>query len=253
MVIYRLKSENIVYDLYLPEKSNGKVVLYVPGLPGHPRRKNIGETFATHGFTFFEMRFPGSWESDGVFTMDNCVKSLGESYAFIKTGRGSELRRGVRKEWVHDKIIFLGSSFGGGIILSSGIKDPLTFVLLAPVTKLQHLKDSLITLPSGEDDLFHLLSQGYANVYRGLTREDWGNLLGGKTLVNPEANVENLKNKGLLFVQGTADDVIRSEHTDEYVKGLQSKGVDARIITISGAGHGGDLEGNAIDSLVSVL
>ena len=253
MVIYRLKSENIIYDLYLPEKSNGKTVLYVPGLPGHPRKKNLGETFTAHGFTFFEMRFPGSWESDGAFAMDNCVASLEESYAFIKTGADTELRQGVRKEWTRGKVILLGSSFGGGVILSSRIKDPLTFVLLAPVTKLQRVRDSLITLPSGEDDLFHLLSGGYANVYRGLTKKDWRNFLDGKTLINPETNLDNLKNKELLFVQGTADDVIRSEHTGEYVEALQGKGVDAKIITVSGAGHGGDLEDKAVDSLVSVL
>src|SRR4030042_1127677 len=143
MIIYRLKSKNVIYDLYLPKKDNGRGILYVPGLPGNPRK------------------------------------------------------------------IFLGSSFGGGCILSSHIKKPLTFVLLAPVTKLQHIKDSLFILPNGDDDLFYLLSAGYTNAYRKLSKKDWHNFLNGKTLINPENNIHNLKNKNLIFVQGTADDVIQ--------------------------------------------
>lgn len=253
MPIFRLKSESIIYDLYLPGTPNGKVVLYVPGLPGHPRKKILGESFAESGFTFFEMRFPGSWESDGVFTMDNCVKSLEEAHAFIRNGSGIELRMGVKKEWMHEKVIFLGSSFGGGVILSGHVKDSLTFVLLAPVTKLQHLQGSLLTLPSGEDDLFSLLSRGYTNVYRGLSMKDWQDFLGGKTLVNPETNTDNLKNKKLLFIQGTADEVIRREHTDEYAKELKDKGADVKTITVSGAGHGEDLEVKIVHSLVKIL
>ena len=253
MTIYRLKSKNIAYDLYLPKKSNSKVVLYVPGLPGHPRKKTLGEIFAASGFTFFEMRFPGSWESDGKFTIDNCVKSLEEAYGFIQKGTGIELRRDTRKEWAHNQIIFLGSSFGGGVILSSYIKDPLTFVLLAPVTKLKHIKDSLLILPSGDDDLFHLLSEGYSNVYRGLTKKDWENFLNEKTLLSPKNNLNNLKNKKLLFVQGTDDDVIQSTHTVEYVKELQDKQIDAKCVSVSGAGHGGDLEEKVARMLLEIF
>lgn len=254
MIVYRLKSKNIVYDLYLPnEKSNGKVILYVPGLPGHPRKKALGKIFAASGFTFFEMRFPGSWESNGEFTMNNCVKSLEEAYVFIQGSAAIELRRDTRKEWVHDDIILLGSSFGGGVILSSQIKDPLTLVLLAPVTKLQNVKDSLVILPSGTDDLFHMLLEGYANVYRGLTKKDWSNFLDGKTMINPEKNVNNLKNKKLIFVQGTEDDVILSKHTAEYVKMLQDSGANVKLIPVQNAGHGGDLEEKAVQTLVEIL
>ena len=253
MIIYRLKSKNIVYDLYLPKKSNGKVILYIPGLPGHPRKKTLGEIFSAKDFTFFEMRFPGSWESNGNFTMDNCVESLNEAYTFIQKGIGSELRRGVKKEWKCNETIFIGSSFGGGVMLSSRIKDPLTFVLLAPVTKLQHVKDSLVMLSSGEDDIFHLLSEGYSNVYRGLTQEDWLNFLSGKTLINPEKNIDNLKNKKLIVAQGADDDVIQSEHTAEYVKELQNAQVNVNLLLIRGVGHGGDLEEKTAQIIIDNL
>lgn len=253
MIVYRFKSKNIIYDLYLPENSNGKVILYVPGLPGHPRKKALGEIFSTNGFTFFEMRFPGSWESDGKFTMNNCVESLDEAYIFIKKGAGIELRRGEKKEWKHNKIIFLGSSFGGGVILSSCIKGPLTFVLLAPVTKLENVKDSLIKFSSGDDDLFRLLSEGYTNVYRGFNQKDWHNFLSGKTLINPEKNINNLKNKKLIVVQGTDDNVIQGAHTVEYVKELQNAQVNVKLLLIRDVGHGGDLEEKAAQILVNNL
>ncbi|MDP3729773.1 MAG: prolyl oligopeptidase family serine peptidase [bacterium] len=253
MIVYRLKSKNIVYDLYLPEQDNGKVVLYVPGLPGHPRKSKLGETFAVNDFTFFEMRFPGTWESDGKFSMDACVGSLEEAYAFIRNVSAVELRREVEKKWTCDEVIFMGSSFGGGVVLSSKIKDPLTFILMAPVTSFGTLKNSLMPLSSGEDDLFHLLKEGYANVYRGLTKKDWQNFLNGKTLINPEANLENLKNKKLIFVQGSSDTVIKSDDTDEFVKKLEIAGVQPKLIMVPGAGHGGDLEDKAVDALVREL
>src|SRR5579872_2981273 len=107
MIIYRLKSANIIYDLYLPERDNGKTILYVPGLPGHPRRRTLGESFASNGFTFFEMRFMGSWERDGTFSMENCIKSLNEAYNFIKSGNSKEMRRNVSKEWSTENIIVI--------------------------------------------------------------------------------------------------------------------------------------------------
>ncbi|MCX6715768.1 MAG: prolyl oligopeptidase family serine peptidase [Candidatus Taylorbacteria bacterium] len=253
MIIYRLKSKQIIYDLYLPEKPNGKAILYVPGLPGHPRKKNLGETFSTNGFTFFEMRFPGSWESDGVFTMNNCVTSLAEAYMFIKEGAATELCREAKKEWAHNEVIIMGSSFGGGVMLSSNIPDQLTYVLLAPVTRLKDAKDSLVILPSGNDDLYNLLRQGYSNVYRGLTEKDWHDFLNGNTSINPESNLSNLKNKRLLFIQGTSDKTILMNNTADYVKTLQTEGIDAKIITISEAGHGGDLEDKSIELLLKML
>jgi len=73
-------------------------------------------------------------------------------------------------------------------------------------------------------------------VYRGLNTNDWSNFLDGKTLINPELNLANLKNKRLLFVQGTSDNVIQSEHTEEYFKLLQNNGIDAKLIKIANAG-----------------
>lgn len=253
MIVYRLRSQQIAYDLYLPEENNGKALLYVPGLPGHPRRKTLGEALAKHGFTFFEMRFPGSWESDGTFSMDHCVRSLEEACDFIRKGTGTELRRGVQLHWPTQNIIFMGSSFGGGVVLSSRLEAPLTFVLFAPVTRLDNIKNSLVMLPSDEDDLFHLLSDGYRHAYRGLTKEDWTLFLGGHTLVNPENNLKALKNKRLLFVQGAKDQVIQSAHTDEFVAELQKKNIDARSIVLPEAGHGEELEEQSIGALVKVL
>lgn len=253
MIVYRLKSENIVYDLYLPKKESGKVILYVPGLPGHPRKKRLGEAFACKGFTFFEMRFPGSWESDGVFTMDNCVKSLTEAYAFLSNGAGFELRKDQKITWKNEKIILMGNSFGGGVVLSSQLNDPLTFVLFSPVTKLGDVKHSLVKLASGEDDLFHLLKEGYRHAYRGLVSADWRNFLDGNTLINPERNVESLKNKELIFVQGDKDGVIQSTHTAEYVRDLKDKHIDSKLLTVTGAGHGSDLEYKAFQSVVKML
>lgn len=253
MIIYRLKSENVAYDLYLPEKGNGKTVLYVPGLPGHPRKRTLGESFANRGFTFIEMRYMGSWESDGVFTMENCLKSLDEAYSFVKGGTGIELRRDVKKEWSTDGIIFMGSSFGGGVILSSHIKDPLTFVLLAPVTDLTKIKESAVILPSGDDDIYSLLSHGYANVYRGLTKKDWTDFMNGDSPINPEKNLSNLKNKRLIFVQGDKDTTISHADTDEFVKKLKKNGLDVEFVSVENAGHGSDLEDQSTDAIVKMI
>lgn len=253
MIVYRLKSKNVVYDLYLPEKGSGKTILYVPGLPGHPRKRNLGEFFAKNGFTFFEMRFMGTWESDGTFTMENCMKSLDEAYSFIKKGAGIELRRGTEKVWPTKEIIFMASSFGGGVILSSHIGDPLTFVLLAPVTDLKKIKESVVMLPSGEDDMFSLLKNGYSNVYRGLSKTDWQAFLDGNSIINPEKNLENLKNKRLIFVQGKDDTTIRHFDTEQYIQKLRKLGINVEFVIVENAGHGGDLEDKSAEVIIKTI
>lgn len=252
MIVYRFRSKNIIYDSYLPKKQNGKVILYVPGLPGHPRKKALGEALAKKGFIFFEMRYPGSWESDGNFTFDNCVKSISKAYIFILKGRAIELRRNILRKWDTKKIILLGSSFGGGVVLSSRIRSPLQLVVLAPITNLNHLRKSLYILSTGDDDLYTLLTRGYKNVYRGLTRKDWNNFLAGKTLINPEKNIQNLKNKRLLIIQGAGDDVIMPIHTEQYVASLRDKKIDITSITIKGVSHGSTLEQAALRYLLKI-
>ncbi|MBU6232068.1 MAG: prolyl oligopeptidase family serine peptidase [Patescibacteria group bacterium] len=242
-----------MYDLYLPEKSNSKSILYVPGLPGHPRKRNLGEFFAENGFTFFEMRFIGTWESDGIFTMENCLKSLDEAYSFVKGGNGIELRRDVKKEWSAGSIVFMGSSFGGGVVLSTHIKDPLTFILLAPVADIKKIKESVVMLPSGNDDMYNLISKGYANVYRGLTKKDWMDFMNGESAINPDKNLGNLKNKRLVFVQGKKDTTVNHADTDEFVKKLRASGVNAEFVSVENAGHGSDLEDQSAEAIAKLI
>ncbi|KKR04154.1 MAG: hypothetical protein UT31_C0002G0023, partial [Parcubacteria group bacterium GW2011_GWF2_39_13b] len=85
------------------------------------------------------------------------------------------------------------------------------------------------------------------------TQEDWLNFLSGKTLINPEKNIDNLKNKKLIVAQGADDDVIQSEHTAEYVKELQNAQVNVNLLLIRGVGHGGDLEEKTVQIIIDNL
>lgn len=253
MFTYRIRSKKVYYDLYLPSHPTGQMIIYAPGLPGHPRKKELGEAFSAKGFAFFEMRYRGSWESEGVFTLDNCVKSLKEAYEFVNCGSASELRFGEKITWKTHAITILASSFGGAVALSTDIREAHTMLLLSPLIDISQFVPTLRPVGSA-DDLFYLLTKGYGMVYRGLTHADWKRFLAGNTLVNPLKNIDNLKNKKIVLIQGKQDFVITPEASSRSIEKLQKLGVkDIKYYVVAGAGHGTDLEKKAMVRILKFL
>ena len=66
-------------------------------------------------------------------------------------------------------------------------------------------------------------------------------------------NIDNLKNKKLIFVQGKKDTIIIHSDTDEFVQKLYVNGLDTKLITIENAGHGDDLEDKSVGKLLEIL
>lgn len=157
------------------------------------------------------------------------------------------------QRWPHRQIILLGSSFGATVILSTRFKEPLTYALLGPLTNLRSLRNSLVRVPSGEDDLYHLLKSGYAHVYRGLSQADWVDFLRGRSAVNPRVRVRFLKNKRIMLFQGTLDRVVHVRDTRSYVKRLTAKGLLAKMLLVPKAQHGADLERRSLTLLNKLL
>jgi len=253
MTSYRVRSKFVFYDLYLPAKSNGTVVLYVPGFPSHPRKRTLGEKLAKSGYTFLEMRYQGSWESEGRFTFNNCLTSLNEAYNFAQKSIAKELRFGKNLKWKHKKIVLLPGSFGGTVALSTNIKEPLTMVLLAPLMDTSDLSPTLKKV-GNTDDLYNLVSKGYGMVYRGLTVTDWKKFITGKTKLNPKKNISNLRNKTITILQGSKDRTVTPESTRKATKWLQGNGVKGiSYHLVANAGHGSDLEDKSFNLILKAI
>ena len=250
---YRVRSKFNAYDLYLPPNHNGTIILFVPGLPGHPRKKDFAEKLVDRGYGFLEMRFWGSWESDGVFTIDNCLKSFLEAYNFAKKGKAKELRFGNKVVWRCRKVVVVATSFGGVVALSAPIKESYRMLLLAPLTHPRESKKSLRSV-NGSDDLFYLLTKGYRNAYRGLNKVDWSNFLSGASRLDPEKNIKYLRNKEIIIFHGTQDKVISPEESRRFIAWARTQGVKGiKYRLVRKAGHGSDLEKKGLKQIFSAL
>lgn len=243
-----IKSKTLIYEIYLPETSkasNKKGVIYCPGLPDYPHKRPYAKKWTENGFTFLELRYMGSWESNGRFSPENCLKSIQEAVDFFKKGKAKELRQGSLLQWNIKEIILLGNSFGGAVILSALpiLKDINRAILLAPLIDISLLKQGLkiIEQDTKKDELYHLLKNGFSNVYRGLSLKSWQKFLQEKSLINPFKYTHQLISKKLLFVHGNQDHVVPIKATKRFVQKLKKNGalgVELKVLPTKEHGSG---------------
>ena len=232
--IHSAKQGNLFFTYRLPEEGplKGTIVL-LDGLPSNPLSKNnLIENLSTRGYAVFFPRYEGTWESDGNF-LD---RSPGEAIIeFI-----GSLRRGIDlegKRYVSNKILILGSSFGGGVALdiaAKGIADKIC--VTSPVISFKNVK--------GIETLGDYMAEKHKETYR-FSLEKWNELIEDKIWNLHNNKIKNPTN--ILIVFGKEDDQIKEREILEFAKEekLNVLSLDMGHITLS------KIPGNVLDKIDS--
>ena len=248
---YRIKSGKIVYELFEPKGKNlKKGVIVISGLPNQPRNEDFGDTLAEQGFYVLQPRYIGSWESDGKFSLTNCIKTVLEAERLFLQGKAKECWGNKKIEWSIEKVYILSSSFGSTIVLSALPKlKSERIICLAPLTDLKkHNSDKNLK----EEDLTHLggfLKRGFANAFRGLDEKDWKEFIKGDSEANPMNYIKEIRNKKILLLHGDADDVVNISRTEDYYNKIK-KDNEVEMKRFPGIGHGKELKKGSFKEVV---
>ncbi len=225
------KEKYIFSYYYSPPRAPSYFILYLGGAPsyGDSGYSERGKRVAELGWGYLAPDYIGHNRSDGVFSFNNCVKTIKVAESFllgkIKAKRADTLEdksfsmpRGRVK-----RIVLVGSSFGGSIAPFIGWLSRTTIkevILIAPVLDWEKLSklnpQEMCSFTAG------LLVQ-MRNIYRGADKKEWQEIVEGKVREkNPVFNIELLRGKKLYIFHGNKDKSIPWKLSREYYQKARS-------------------------------
>lgn len=124
-----------------------------------------------NGVNVFIPHYYGSWLSDGVFTPEDCLQSIEDTFRFISLQKGIELYNHSVARWQNKETILCGSSFGGLIAINSLSLTIEKIALFAPLIDLKTQGQI-----EGEEKMpfaLNFIRDVFKNGYRGIEKPIW--------------------------------------------------------------------------------
>lgn len=189
MALQLFVKNGLAIHLYYDEANvkNGKLsvqnlYLIMPGLPQFTDRRVFADLVSKNA-AFFYVHYYGSWFSDGVFTPDNCRRSLLDALKLAKLGKGIKTWDNQAFKWDYKKLILVGNSFGSVPILSlskrlEGIDRiyllcPLLYTATTDLKKFLNTNELAAYQQNDLGNFLDFMRRGYRNIYRGIYKSSW--------------------------------------------------------------------------------
>lgn len=241
MITYKIKYNEYIASLYIPEKLSGKRVVLLPGLPISQDITNILAPFFEAGCVVFYPYFSGSFDSAGSFDAKKCMDDLVSFLEMANQGSVTELYFGKEIEFGENKgVILAGMSYGASIAALGPISGYEKLILLSPVF-LYSQKDISSIMPfdfkSQMDNLIHLIVNAYPFTYRLLSSESMQKFLSGELpSLAKEKIIQHLENISIktLILYGEKDTSIPYQISEYLRMSVSNKNLEWKLTQ---AGH----------------
>lgn len=225
-------ARDIVTEFLPPSRATKKtrVIIFADGMPTVPSKKHLLEFFSKKGFWVFHPRYRGTWESDGKLFARSPHEDILDVIAGIHKSFSSlwdfDLKDKKEFKLQPDKIILIGSSFGGPAqILASQDKRVSKAIVFSPVIDW--------TKPGADEPIAELAKfteRAFGQGYR-VAKNGWQKIISGK-FYNPAMHTSKIDGKKLLMVHAKDDTVCRYSETKKFATATKAK-----LITLSKGGH----------------
>lgn len=235
MIAYRIKYESYISEMYLPEKGNGFGVVYLAGLPASRGKNKLSELLVENGFTVFQPFYSGFGDSGGLFTPTNCINDASSYAKMALRPIQEELYYGEKMATGVQKLILVGSSFGGSIAALSSEDDYQATVLLAPVLD---YKDQ--ALEADLKGLIHFLQFGQPFTVRMGSVKAWEEFFEGEGDGSQIKEGLMAKQKNVYIFHGTMDSTVSFEGNFEILSGILPLKPNIQFTALEGATHKSD-------------
>ena len=224
--IQRTKFKNqIVAEFSIPENGSDKVIVLAGGMPGYPEKGDLMRFLVKRGYSVFNPRYRGTWESIGEMLAISPHQDILDVI--------DELPKGFKDAWngeeyriEPEEIILIGASFGGPAVLLCA-SDPR----VSKVITISSVVDW--TSESREEPLDFLLDfmrNGFVGAYK-LSDENWKKLERGD-FYNPVSHVTKIDGSKVLMIHAKDDNVVDSGPVEKF-----AEDIGAKLIMLKKGGH----------------
>lgn len=161
-------TNGIVFEYCLPEKYSSAIIV-LDGLPRVPELSSFLNLLCSWGYAVFYPRLKGTWESGGEFLDHNPAEDVCLLANNLKVGMTLE-----EKNIKVDRVLVLGSSFGGLTALNASLHEDITLaVALSPVY--------LMSAVPGMETLDSFIKEVFSGAYR-YSDYNWKRLLNDEVM-----------------------------------------------------------------------
>lgn len=142
----------------------------------------------------FIPRYYGSFESDGDFSLRNCVLTVEEALTFVRSQKSIELFRQEEIVWNSSEVFVLGFSFGGLPVLNAKLPADVKKILCAPLIDLE-LNEKCNG--SAKKEIYYI-ERAYPNLFR----------FNANTLIKEYSDIAKPEKEECSLIYGDKDDTI---------------------------------------------
>jgi len=218
--ILKTNFSNGVFGEFLLQSNKADVVILLSGFPSNNVYDDEMSFFHDAGFHVFFLRYPGMYQSKGVFIEDGLVSPLVKSIDEIRSGSITNLWDDKIVNFEYSRIHIITGSFGGAVALGIADRsDIASLVLFSPV-----LDFSLHNSLGDEQDLSHMDSftrKAYANCIRMPVENIVPLLSSAKEL----SGLPKIASNVLIF-HDPSDTVVSVSKSESYVNSLTSGNIN---------------------------
>lgn len=207
-------AKDIVAEVMLPERQQGKVAIICIGAPSSPYKKDHFRFLASQGYVVVCPRYRGTWESEGGFLekspaqdIHDVINDLAKHKNIFDLSTGKIVS--IKVKAVH----LFGSSFGGpAVLLNSHLPIVKKAIALSPVIDWK---------AEGESEPFdffvRFMREGFGGAYRTRHKDDWKKLI-ETDFYNPIAHTKNIDGKKVFIIHAKDDTVVPCEPVIPFIE-----------------------------------
>jgi len=231
MFTFKSHCKGIFFDIAIPEETNSEMIILLPGLPEYPLPKELMFKLAARGYHVVAPRYRGTFESKGNFLAKSPAYDILNLIKFLKKQKKIlELYNKQSLKVNFNKLIVLGSSFGGSVALHlAGLtKDVDKYIIIAPVIDFKNHGKKY-----KEQDLKNLgrfLKEAFPFLYR-FEDKNYRRLLEGKIIPSALKGFNTLSE--VILIHGKKDDVVSIDNSRFFA----NKYKNIRLIELEDKGH----------------
>ncbi len=223
--IKRVENRTKIGDLFVSFYLNGssKNLILANGIPSYVTKHHPLVKFCQENkINLFIPRYYGSFESNGKFSLVNCIKTIEDTTKIVMYGKTIELFGEKEISWGCSEIFVLGFSFGALPVLNSKLPKKVIKILNSPFISLELNEEN--NGPAKEE--LYYVERAYPNLFRFKTED----------LIKEYGEASYPDSEEFALIQGKKDDTISKSEIDFILKKYSP-----RLISFEG-GHTISLE-----------